>query len=147
MEIDESLVLLDAHADDAEHAITLAGQLLVQAGRATADYLDAMVRAYHELGPYIVLAPHIAMPHARPENGALREGIAVVRLVEPVPFGHPHNDPVSVVIPLVGVDANAHIAVLRRLSAVLMDDAAVTTILQADDPKTVVKLFNPLQEG
>lgn len=147
MDIDESLVLLDVHAQDPEHAITLAGQLLVDGGRAKPDYLDAMVRAYRELGPYVVLAPKIAMPHARPEHGALREGIAVVRLAEPVAFGHPENDPVSAVIPLVGVDATAHIEVLRGLSTVLMDPAAVDTILNTDDPADIVNLFTPLQEG
>src|SRR5699024_2042357 len=121
MDIDTSLVLLDADAADAERAIGIAGQLLVAAGRARPSYTDAMMKAFHELGPYVVVAPQIAMPHARPEDGALREGVAVVRLAAPVTFGHPENDPVRVVVPLVGVDADAHIAVLRRLSTVLMD--------------------------
>jgi mannitol/fructose-specific phosphotransferase system IIA component (Ntr-type) len=141
MKFDESLVRLDVHADDAVHAITLAGQLLVDAGRVTPAYVDAMVEAYRSLGPYVVLAPHIAMPHARPEAGALAEAIAVVRLAEPVEFGHVDNDPVRVVIPLAGVDAGAHIDVLRRLSAVLMDPHAMTTILETDDPTEIVGLF------
>ena len=147
MDIDESLVLLGAHADDAEHAIRISGSLLVRAGCATPAYVDAMVAAYRELGPYIVLAPQIAMPHARPENGALKEGIAVVRLAEPMTFGHPDNDPVRVVIPLVGVDADAHITVLRKLSTVLMDRDAVHTILHADDATEVVSVFTTLQKG
>lgn len=147
MDIDESLVKLDAHADDAEHAIRLAGELLVDAGRASAVYVDAMVTAYRELGPYVVIAPRIAMPHARPEHGALREGIAVLRLAEPVTFGHPENDPVRVVIPLAGVDADAHIAVLRTLSSVLMDPGAVTTILESDDATEIASLFTTLQKG
>lgn len=147
MDMDESLVKLDAHADDADHAIRLAGQLLVDGGRASSAYVDAMVTAFHELGPYVVLAPSIAMPHARPEHGALREGIAILRLAEPVLFGHPENDPVRVVIPLVGVDADAHIAVLRKLSTVLMDPGAVTTILESDDAAEIAGLFTTLQKG
>ncbi len=147
MNIDESLVLLDAHAEGPEDAITMAGELLVKAGSATAEYVAAMVSAYRELGPYIVLAPQIAMPHARPENGALKEGIAVVRLAEPVTFGHPENDPVRVVIPLVGVDADAHITVLRKLSTVLMDRDAVTTIFESDDAAQIANLFTTLQKG
>lgn len=147
MDIDQSLIRLDAHADDAEHAIRLAGHLLADAGRATSDYVDAMVTAYRELGPYVVLVPRIAMPHARPEHGAVREGIAVLRLATPVPFGHPDNDPVSVVIPLVGVDADAHMAVLRKLSTVLMDSSAITTILESDDPGEIVNLFTTLEKG
>lgn len=147
MDIDESLVELDAHPDDAEHAIRLAGRLLVDGGLATEKYVEAMVTAYRELGPYIVLAPKIAMPHARPEHGALSEGIAVLRLASPLRFGHPENDPVSVVIPLVGVDADAHIAVLRKLSTVLIDPAAVATILESEDPAEIISLFATLQKG
>lgn len=147
MDIDVSLVDLDAHPRDAEHAIRLAGRLLVRGGLATDTYVEAMVMAYRELGPYIVLAPQIAMPHARPEHGARRGGIAVLRLASPVPFGHPENDPVRVVIPLVGVDATAHIAVLRELSTVLLDPAAVSTLLESDDPADIPRLFATPQKG
>lgn len=141
MKLDESLVRLDVHADDAEHAIILGGQLLVEAGRVTPGYVDAMVEAYQNLGPYVVLAPHIAMPHARPEAGALAESIAILRLAGPVEFGHPDNDPVRVVLPLAGVDAGAHIDVLRQVSTVLMDPRAMTTILESDDTTEIVGLF------
>lgn len=147
MDIDESLVRLDVRAEDPEHAIRMAGELLVGAGRARPEYVEAMVDAYRKLGPYIVLAPQIAMPHARPENGALKEGIAVVRLAEPMAFGHPDNDPVRVVIPLIGVDADAHIAVLRKLAGVLMDADAVRTLLESDDATEIVKVFTTLQKG
>ncbi len=141
MKLDESLVRLDVHANDAVHAITLGGQLLVDAGRVTSGYVDAMVEAYQSLGPYIVLAPHIAMPHARPESGALTESIAILRLAGPVDFGHPDNDPVRVVLPLASVDASAHIDVLRQVSTVLMDPHATTTILESDDTTQIVGLF------
>lgn len=147
MDIDESLVRLDVRADDPEHAIRTAGELLVRAGLARPEYVEAMVGAYRELGPYMVLAPQIAMPHARPESGALNEGIAVVRLAGPMPFGHPDNDPVRVVIPLVGVDSDAHIAVLRKLASVLMDSDAVRTILESDDATEIVNVFTTLQKG
>ena len=41
-----------------------------------------------EHGPYIVIAPGLALAHARPGPEVLADGLAVVTLAEPVPFGH-----------------------------------------------------------
>ena len=43
----------------------------------TAAYKEAIIANVEELGPYICIAPHVAMPHARPEQGALSTQIAV----------------------------------------------------------------------
>lgn len=139
--IDESRVALDVHAAEPVSAIRIAGDLLTEAGRVAPEYVEAMVAAYHDLGAYIVLAPHIAIPHARPEAGALGSAISLVRLAEPVVFGHPANDPVRVVIALAGVDPQEHIDLLRRLAAVLSDPDAITTICTTDDVTEIVGLF------
>lgn len=142
MDLDEALVRLDVQANDAAQAITLAGQLLVEAGRVTPGYVEAMVDAYRTLGPYIVIAPHIAMPHARSESGALAEGASILRLREPVAFGNPDNDPVRVVIAIAGPDSHSHIDLLRRISEVLSDTHAMTTILESADVHEIVELFS-----
>lgn len=36
------------------------------------SYIDAMVNTVKNMGPYIVIAPGIAMPHAAPEDGVLK---------------------------------------------------------------------------
>lgn len=142
MDLDKSLVRLNLHADDAEQAIGLAGQILVDAGSVTPAYVKAMVDAYRDLGPYIVLAPHIAMPHARPESGAVSEGVGVLRLLNPVEFGHPENDPVSLVIALAGTNSNSHVDLLRRISRVLTDPQSMTTLLKSEDTHEIAELFN-----
>lgn len=60
---------LDVEVESPVDAIRAAGNLLVKTESASSDYVDAMVASYEKLGPYIVLAPHIAIPHARPEHG------------------------------------------------------------------------------
>jgi PTS system ascorbate-specific IIA component len=59
-----------------------------------------MIGVIEEFGAYVVIAPGLALAHARPGADVRREGLAVVTLAEAVPFGHPHNDPVRVVIGL-----------------------------------------------
>lgn len=139
-------VCLDAHAADAEDAIRQAGGLLVRAAAAADDYVEAMVQGYRTLGPYIVIAPQVAMPHARPDAGGLGSGLALLRLAEPVVFGHPENDPVRVVIPIVAVDPGVHIDLLRALSTTLVQPDAMRTILTSNDPQEIATLFTT-QEG
>ncbi len=59
-------IRVGAIALDREHAIAMAGDLLVAGGRATPDYTGQMIDALVEHGPYTVIAPGIALVHGRP---------------------------------------------------------------------------------
>ncbi|HEX7298653.1 MAG TPA: PTS sugar transporter subunit IIA [Solirubrobacteraceae bacterium] len=122
-----------ADAADWRAAVRLAGDLLVSAGLATAEYAGAMEEAREELGPYMVIAPGVAMPHARPERGVLAPGVAVVTLVTPVAFGHAANDPVDVVIAFAAEDKSAHLATLQRIAALVTDPDALSAVRGAHD--------------
>lgn len=127
--LSEDTVLLDAKATTAEEAIRLAGNLLVSTGKVRPSYIEAMIKGYRDIGPYIVLAPGIAAPHARPEDGALTKGLSLIRLQEPVKFGHPTNDPVRIVCALAGTDNTGHLEMLQYLASVLGDPDRVKGIL------------------
>ena len=77
-----------------------AGACLARAGIAEPAYADEMIRMIEEHGPYVVIAPGLALAHARPGPEVLKDGLAVVTLSTPVTFGHPYNDPVNVVLAL-----------------------------------------------
>ncbi|GJM74103.1 hypothetical protein HMSSN036_63190 [Paenibacillus macerans] len=118
--MEKGLISLDIEAEDAEQAIRAAGQLLVDSGAAEGSYVEAMVSAYRNNGPYIVIAPHIALPHAKAENGVREASVSFVRLRRPVVFGHPENDPVELVFALGSSSSSDHIALLRRLTTCSM---------------------------
>src|SRR5689334_16584485 len=87
-------VRLGETAADWRAAVRLAGDALVASGATTSAYTDEMVATVEQLGPYIVLAPGIALAHARPSPAVSRAGMSLVTLRRPVPFGHRQNDPV-----------------------------------------------------
>lgn len=126
--------------ENADDAIRKAGTLLVQAGYATADYVDAMIRVYHELGSYIVLAPGLALPHARPESGVLKTGFSLITLKNPVRFGHPDNDPVRVVVAMAALDDTEHITALQKLADILSVPGNLEHIAAAKTPEEVLSL-------
>lgn len=128
-------------AEDWEGAVRRAGSLLVDVGAAEDRYVEAIVDAVHEHGPYIVLAPGIAIPHARPESGGLRVGLSVVTLATPVEFGAKDNDPVDLVFGLVTDDPENHLVALQALAEFIGDDQNCQDLRDADSPETVARLM------
>ena len=116
-------------AETWEDVIRHGGQLMVDAGFTELTYTEAMIDVVRDMGPYIVLAPGLAMPHARPEMGAKQVGTALVTLEKPIDFGSPENDPVSVAIFLCAPNKDEHIQLLTDIATLFEDeeflDAAV----------------------
>ncbi len=139
--IEERFVLLDASANNPESAIRQAGSMLVEGGKVEPSYVEAMVGAYKELGAYIVIAPGIAVPHARPDQGVNEQCLSLLRLKEPMVFGHPTNDPVQLVCAIGGVDKSVHIRMLRALSEVLGDEDKLQLIMEADSYDQLIQAF------
>ena len=116
-------------AETWEDVIRHGGQLMVDAGFTDSTYTEAMIDVVRDMGPYIVLAPGLAMPHARPEMGAKQVGAALVTLEKPIDFGSPENDPVSVAVFLCAPNKDEHIQLLTDIATLFEDeeflDAAV----------------------
>lgn len=116
-------------AETWEDVIRHGGQLMVDAGFTNPTYTEAMIDVVRDMGPYIVLAPGLAMPHARPEMGAKQVGAALVTLEKPIDFGSPENDPVSVAVFLCAPNKEEHIQLLTDIATLFEDeeflDAAV----------------------
>ncbi|AOX66744.1 MULTISPECIES: PTS sugar transporter subunit IIA [unclassified Curtobacterium] len=121
----DSAVVLGATASSWRDALRLAGGALVSSGAATEPYTDAMIGLVEEHGPYIVISPGLAFAHARPGPAVLRDGLSVVTLDAPVSFGHPHNDPVRVVLGLAVAGVGTHLESIGEI-ANLFNDASVT---------------------
>ena len=135
-------VSLNVDASNWESAVRAVGDVMQKQGLVESRYIDSMVNVVKELGPYIVLAPGIALAHARPEDGALATGIGLVTLREPVAFGSVANDPVKIVIGLASTDNTSHIGLLKQICEFLEEDANVSILRNATDGEAVVALIN-----
>lgn len=134
-------IVLQARAADWRDAVRLAGDALVDSGCTTSEYTDAMIRMVDDHGPYIVIAPGLALAHARPGPEVRCDGLSVVTLAEPVEFGHAHNDPVSVVIGLAGVAADAHLEAVAQLANAFNDAAAIPALAAATSREAVRQIL------
>lgn len=130
-------IVLRADVGDWRAAVRLAGSALAASGVATDGYADAMVRMIEEHGPYVVIAPGLALAHARPGPEVLGDGLAVVTLARGVDFGHPHNDPVSVVIGLAATTPSEHLAAIAAVANLFNDETSVARLEAAATPEDV----------
>ena len=124
-----------------EEAVQAVGELLLSAGKIKPEYITSMKRVLKEMGPYAVIAPGIVLLHARPEDGVIEPCLGLITLVEPVPFGHPENDPVDLVFALGAVDKHAHITALQQLAELLGDSVKLQEIRSAPDNGSLYKIL------
>jgi PTS system ascorbate-specific IIA component len=143
-ELSIEAVTTGARASDWREAIRLAGAGLVASGATTPAYTDEMVAAVDELGPYIVVAPGLALAHSRPSPAVSRTGLSWVGLAEPVEFGHKTNDPVDLVIGLAALDHDGHIEVMSALAGILSDEDGLARLRAAGSPAEVLDTLHDL---
>ncbi|BES63839.1 PTS sugar transporter subunit IIA [Gottschalkiaceae bacterium SANA] len=136
--VSPSNIRLKKSVENREEAIRLAGEVLIDNGIVENSYVDAMVDSCNELGPYIVLVPGVAIPHARPECGANKVGISIVTLNKPIVFGNEENDPVHTVIAIASDNNENHIGIISSLSKFLMDSKRVELLRVAENPKEAI---------
>lgn len=141
--LEESIVKLGVEVSNAYEAIEAAGHLLAEDELIEETYIEAMKNAYKENGPYFVLAPHIAIPHARPEDGVKEASVSLIQLKNSVEFGHSINDPVRLVFGLGASSSDEHLTLLRRLTLLLNDSVNIEKLTNAttyEEIKNIVEM-------
>lgn len=116
--IENNSIKLNQSAANWEDAIKIGTDALVASGAIEPRYYDNIIAKIKELGPYIVLAPGLAMPHSRPEDGAIKTAFGLTTLSEPVNF---NGELVSVLVTLASSDSNNHIEGIVEITQIFDD--------------------------
>lgn len=119
--IENNSIQLQAEAKDWRSAVKLGTDMLIASGAITPSYHDAIIANIEKMGPYIIIAPNFAMPHARPEDGVNRTSFALVTLKEPIHFDG-EAEPVDVIVTLAGSTSDEHLHGLMEITQVLDDE-------------------------
>lgn len=126
---------------DWQEAGKIAGNILVKTGSIDTAYVQAMLDNVIEQGPYIVIAPGIALFHARPEDGVNSIGLSLITLKDGVNFHAGKKDPVKLVFVLAAIDNNAHLDLLSDLTRLLRNKETHEKMMNADSIEELVKLI------
>jgi PTS system ascorbate-specific IIA component len=133
----EGSILLKGSVDNRSAAIELAGELLVASGRATKGYVASMLDAVETFGPYIVIAPGIALAHGKPSEDVIETGLSLLVLENAIEFQHSQNDPVQLVFGLAATDHESHIELMSELAQFLSDQDSVNSLLTCSDSEQI----------
>jgi PTS system ascorbate-specific IIA component len=111
-------------------AVSQSVSLLVASGKAQLSYVDEVLESLKTLGPYFVIAPGLALAHAKPSDSVLAPGMALLKLAQPVISGSA-NDPVSLIFSFCSPNASEHMEMLADFGQIMSTDQVMTNLLNA----------------
>lgn len=121
-------------APDWREAVRLCAEPLLKSGTILPEYAEAMVQSVELHGPYIVVDEGLALPHARPEDGAVRPGMSMLILGTPVDL---LGQTVWVFAVLAAADANAHLNALKELAELVWNGGTARKLVSLGTPDAV----------
>lgn len=144
--ISKELVKLNVEADNWEEAIRKSTEVLVTENKVLPSYIDAIIDSVHENGPYIVITEHVALPHARPSEGAKELAISISTLETPVNFGNKENDPVKYIFGLSALDNSTHLNAMSELVVLLEDENFYHVLDHAKNSEEIIEYIENYKE-
>lgn len=120
-------------------AIRVAAEPLLINKFIETDYVETMIENVKNFGPYIVIIPKFALPHARPENGVNRLGLSLLLLEKSVKFDGEKE--ANAFLVLAAPDPDSHLTLLSELSTVLSSEEKVNALISAKSYQQVVNIL------
>lgn len=128
--IENDLVSYHQSFNDWQSAVRVSCHRLLQHGYIDETYVSDIIECIKKHGPYIVIVPGIAMPHAT-EGGAgvHKTGIAFMKVEEPVVFmDGTQRKEAQLFFTLAAKDHEKHLENITRLMELLLNDEIVEAI-------------------
>ncbi|KYO50236.1 phosphoenolpyruvate--protein phosphotransferase [Tistrella mobilis] len=137
--IRRDLIRLGAAPADKATAIREAAQMLVAAGVCAPAYVDSMLK--REAVANTFLGAGVAIPHGMVDDRALVHGNAVAVLQ--VPAGVTWNDGQTArLVVAIAARSDAHIAILRRLTRLLNDEARLAELTRTSRAEDIIRALS-----
>lgn len=120
--LENNSIQLNKTAEVWQDAIKIAVQPLVESNAVDGAYADAIIESTLEYGPYYILVPGVAMPHAKPGPLVLKDSFSLTVLSKPVEF--PDGSDVSILLCLAATSGDAHttVAIPQVVSLLQLED-------------------------
>ena len=138
--VENDSIVLKEKADTWEEAVNKCISPLVKSNAVEQRYLDAIIKKTHDLGPFYILAPGLAMPHDRPESGVNKDSFSFVTLEKPVVF--PDGQEVDILIGLAATSSDIHNEeAIPQIVMLFDDESAFDKIRSAEKKEEIIELL------
>jgi mannitol PTS system EIIA component len=141
--LSRSSIRVPGTATSKDDAIREAGQLLVDSGAVTPEYVDAMFERERSVSTY--MGNYLAIPHGTNEaKDTIRSSaLSVVRYDPPIDW---NGNEVRFAVGIAGVN-NGHLAILNKIAIVFSDTDEVDKLVAAGSADELYTLLNAVNEG
>ena len=134
--------LVPGNATSKDEAIREAGQILVDAGAVTSDYVDAMFEREKTVSTY--MGNFLAIPHGTNEakDAIKASALSVVRYDTPIDWD---GNEVRFAVGIAGLN-NGHLEILGKIAVIFSDMDEVDKMIAAGSADEVYELLNAVNE-
>lgn len=138
--IENKSIAVKQVASDWKEAIKLSTDLLVKSGAIKESYYEAIISKTLEYGAYYIIMPEVAMPHARPEDGVIKDSFSLVTLKEPVEFEGVGE--ISILITLAATSNDSHNEFgLMQVANLFEDEENIERIKKAETVEEILEIL------
>lgn len=127
-----------------EEAVQASCEVLLRDNTITQDYVNSVIKCVKDFGPYIVIAPMIAMPHSTEGAVGVNDTkVSFMKVEEPVHFkeGDPSYD-AKLFFTLASINPEQHLKNIVSLSEMLMNDKIVEELLEAKSDEDLIRIHD-----
>ncbi|SHK55297.1 Transcriptional antiterminator [Clostridium cavendishii DSM 21758] len=111
---------------------------LINRGLCNYSYTEEILYNLDDIGPYIVIAPGIALAHGKGESSVNGIGMSILNLKYPVKSGHVTNDPVRLIITFCTNHREKHLKALSELMELLNNTKDLKKLMTGNDKKEIL---------
>ena len=146
MQLTTSLIRLGATPRDKNEAIRQVAALLAENGKVAPEYVEGMFAREAQENTY--LGNGVAIPHGTPQSRHLikETAIAVLQVPGGIDWEDGEDEPAYLIVGIAASD-NEHLAVLKRLSTVVGDEAVAERLAKTTDAEDIRRALSDVAGG
>lgn len=140
--VDEHHVSFQQRFDCWQDAIAAGAKTLLEDGTLDQVYVDDIITCIQTYGPYIIIAPFVAMPHSTlGGRGVHKTAISFMKVEEPVVFDpdDPSKD-ARLFFTLAATENDQHIQNMSALANMLLREGVIEDLLEATSSEDLLKI-------
>lgn len=129
-------------AKDWEDAVRMSCEPLEVDGTVEENYKEDIIDCIKKYGPYIVIAPNVAMPHSQEcAKGVHKTAISFMKLEKPVSFDleDPEKE-AQLFFTLASCNPEQHLNNMARLAEILTDEDLLKELAKIHTPEELLEL-------
>ncbi|WP_400245119.1 PTS sugar transporter subunit IIA [Niallia sp. JL1B1071] len=134
-------IILNSSVANKEEAIKKAGQILVEQGYVSEDYIPAMLQREEISSTY--MGNFLAIPHGTDEakTAVLNSGLSVIQAPNGVDFG---GNVVKLIIGIAGKDGE-HLELLSQIAIVCSEMENVEKLVAAKSEEEIIQILSEVE--